>query len=115
MMNLRRTVLVIIVVILSVLSHYAASYILHHSSTRQLRQISRRVDKVISDRPFRVEHLHVMSDTTSVENTDLMEINNSGSVLDRIRSYSKIMYKFSRPHTIKVTVITSNHPLIRAT
>lgn len=42
----------------------------------------------------------------SVENTDIVNLNTSNlSIVGKIKASSNILYKFSRPHTIKVDIV----------
>ena len=108
MKNIRRIMLVAILAVLFVLRNHVSSYVLHHVSACQPRNMhySCKAEGVHHRRITltKMKSLHVMSDAAaSVENTDLVVVNKGGSVLERIRSSGKIMYKFSRPHTIKVS------------
>lgn len=101
--------MVAILAALIVLRDHVSSYVVkhhHHVLAYQLRSIqysySCKAEGVhYSSRITKLKPLKVMSDA-SVENTEIVVVNKGGSVLERIRSSSKIMYKFSRPHTIKV-------------
>lgn len=108
MKNIRRIMLVAILAVLLVLRDHVSSYVVHHVSACQLRSIhySCKAGGVHHSRITltKMKPLHVMSDAAaSVENTELVVVNKGGSVLERIRSSGRIMYKFSRPHTIKVS------------
>ena len=114
MKNVRRIVLVAILAVLIVLHDHVSSYVLHHHHVSACQLRSMYSCKVVTlgvhhnrNRITKMKPLQVMSDATaSVENTELVVVNKKGSVLERIRSSSRIMYKFSRPHTIKVSYCT---------
>ena len=108
MKNIRRIMLVAILALLIILRDHVSSYVLHHVSACQPRSIhySCKAEGVHHSRITltKMKSLHVMSDAAaSVESTELVVVNKGGSVLERIRSSGRIMYKFSRPHTIKVS------------
>lgn len=113
MKNVRRIMLVAILAILLMLHDHVSSYILHHHHVSACQLRSMYSCKAVTlgvhhiNRITKMKPLQVLSDAAaSVENTELVVVNKSGSVLERIRSSSRIMYKFSRPHTIKVSYCT---------
>jgi len=91
-----------VILALLVLSDRVLSYAMRHASVYQLHRKTEVYHRRLKSSHENSLPLRVMSDAASVENTEIVVVNTSGSIPDRIRSYSRLMYKFSRPHTIKV-------------
>eukprot|EP00600_Ochromonadales_sp_CCMP1393_P012135 CAMPEP_0174997486 /NCGR_PEP_ID=MMETSP0005-20121125/979_1 /TAXON_ID=420556 /ORGANISM="Ochromonas sp., Strain CCMP1393" /LENGTH=352 /DNA_ID=CAMNT_0016252015 /DNA_START=45 /DNA_END=1100 /DNA_ORIENTATION=- len=52
--------------------------------------------------------------SSSVESTDIVKVNENSSLLGKMKASAQIMYKFSRPHTIKGTILASFMGVLRA-